>query len=93
MSYAPQTTWIGAAPMPEVVEPKAPRRTRKLTKQRVVALLKAKPWLMAPQIATALESEVSAYQSAERTLRRMYQVGLIDRQRSVSGGFLFGPAA
>ena len=93
MNYVPQTTWIGAAPMPEATEPQTPRRTRKLSRQRVIALLKAKPWLTAAQIATALESEVTANQSAERTLRRMYQAGLIDRQRPSGGEFIFGPAS
>jgi hypothetical protein len=96
MNYVPQTKWIGAAPMPEVAEPVkpvTPRRTRKLTAQRVTVLLKAKPWLTAGQIAIALESEVTADSSAVRTLRRMYQVGIVERKRSAAGEFIFGPKA
>lgn len=99
MTYTPQTRWIVTSPPLQDPggggEPNS-RRLRKMSKANVIALLTARPWLTAVEVATALATApqgLSQTQAAERTMRRMHQCGVVDRRRTEAGKYAYGVKA
>lgn len=95
MSYIPHTQWVGnSQPMQEdFIAPIVIKRLRPMQRGPVTKLLSATPWLTAEEIANALQQnpiEEDQVKSAERTMRRLHQHGVVIRAKSGAGKFIFG---
>ena len=93
--YTPQSQWIGnTEPMPPPgPEAAKPIRQRPLSRSNITKLLTGRPWLRAVEISEALGvlcTTPDQVKGAERTMRRMFQAGVVLRKRSEFGALVFG---